>query len=980
MVNKHSLRVVLMGATPALWALVSPPVFAEEPPPAAAVAAQEVQDDQEVEVVVVTGTRLRYGDATARVELIDAEEIARRGLTTAEEVIRSIPQNLSTINGASNLTDFFNPLDVPLGSMSLGISTANLRGLGSSNTLVLVNGRRVAGTAGEENFFTNLRGIPAAAIDRVEIALDGGAPIYGSDAVAGVINIVLKKDYQGAQLGAKTEVSSTGASQQRINGYFGRTWADGSVSGTITFIESKPVDSRKAGYVTNDLRGRHGLGNDDFYDFRSTFGGPFTSGVVSWSPRSRFSRWPRDIMFQSDRFSFEVILADPSQAGNARPEDFVPLTKDHVESYVYSASNGSTGDVSITLNAEQTLFDRLRLRGELLWTEADTEAATSRQNGGFFFVPISNAFNNFEGAFHCPIDRETFTYPRENCREGVFVNYRPIREIEAGLIDEPFQTSTNTQIRWLAGFDLKVTEGLDFVLDYLRAESDGEGTQLNFGLFDYSAYPKIVEALESGDPATAVNLFGDGTDQNPAIADLLVPVAIRNRTSINETIEYYLQGEGFEIPGGNTVFSVGGEIRQEGLRDNEGSGPDGNPIYQRGLGVPSPNRDLTAYFVELSLPLIGEANARPWAKSLSVTLQARYDKYSVTGAAGREGAVDGGVLVTSGDPKLVDVEFDNVSERVGVKWAPTDELAVQASWSEAFRAPTFGDLFSTRTQRYCSLAGGNPNQVYDPLDGQFKLACTRSGANLDLVPETSNQTAIGFEYVPRWGEGLVVELDYSEIDFRDRIASPTELSRLLPPEVYGNIEEIFIRDENGNLIEVDYRTINIARRVSETIDLDVSTELETAHGTFFPGLNVHYVVGQFDQAFPDSEEQIDFVGKALGLLRYGVEGRLSWVRGNATADLRIHYQPAYDNNSFVNDNSRRIPEMKVDSRTTVDLTGGFRFDNGFAVRAGGRNIFDADFPFMLSRSGRPFDTTRVDLRGRVLFVEVTYDIAGVGGD
>ena len=66
---------------------------------------------------------------------------------------------------------------------------------------MLVNGRRVAGAAGEQNFFTNLRGIPAAAIDRVEIALDGGAPIYGSDAVAGVINIVLKKDYQGGAVG-----------------------------------------------------------------------------------------------------------------------------------------------------------------------------------------------------------------------------------------------------------------------------------------------------------------------------------------------------------------------------------------------------------------------------------------------------------------------------------------------------------------------------------------------------------------------------------------------------------------------------------------------------------------------------------------------------------------------------------------------------------------------------------------------------------
>ena len=90
----------------------------------------------------------------------------------------------------------------------------------------------------------------------------------------------------------------------------------------------------------------------------------------------------------------------------------------------------------------------------------------------------------------------------------------------------------------------------------------------------------------------------------------------------------------------------------------------------------------------------------------------------------------------------------------------------------------------------------------------------------------------------------------------------------------------------------------------------------------------------------------------------------------------MHYQPEYDNNTFVNDFFRTIPELKVDSRTTVDLTGTYRFDNGITARAGGRNIFNADFPFMVGYQGRPFDTSRVDLRGRVLFVEVTYDFAG----
>lgn len=932
--------------------------------------------DREVEVIVVTGTRLRFGDPTGRVNVIDAEEIARRGLTTAEDVVRAVPQNLSTISDASLLANFDSPLDVGLGALRLGVATANLRGLGSANTLVLVNGRRIAGTAGEENFFANLRAIPAAAIDRVEIALDGGAAIYGSDAVGGVINVVLKKHYQGASIGARTETSSTDADQQRLDGYVGRTWTDGSVSATFTFTQSKPVNSYKAGWVTNDLRGRHGLGNEDYYDFRS-LGGPHRSGVVSWAPRGRWSRWPPDIMFESDRYSYEVILDDPSKAANAQPEDFVPITLDHVLPFVYSNSDTSTEDTSITLNGEQTLFERVRLHGEWFWTEANSEATTGRLSGGGYFVPISNAFNNFDGAYNCPIDRETFTYPREDCEEGVFVDYTPIKELEAGLIGEPYQTSTNTFVRWTVGADVKITDDIDFVLQYSRSESDGENTQLNFGLWDYSEYPKVVEALGSSDPAKAVNLFGDGTDQNPAIGDLLVPVAVGDDTTVNGTLDYYFEGEWFKLPGGTAGFAVGGEIREEGLRDNEQQ--FGEPIYQGSLGVAEPNRDLAAYYVEFRAPLIGKDNARAGAQSLVVSLQARYDKYSVTGAAGLEGAVDGGPLVFDGVAKLVDVTFDNISERFGVAWGPTDELMVTASVAEAFRAPTFYDLFSTRTQRYCSFASGAPSRVYDPLDGQFKLACSTTGANLDLRPETSDQTSFGINYAPRWGEGLVVKLDYSEIDFKDRIAFPYELGRLLPDEVFGRIDSIFIRDENDNLIEMDSRPINITRRLSETIDLDVSTALETPYGLFFPGLNVHYVLGQFDQAFPGTEE-VDFVGKALGVLKYGIEGRLGWAKDGdrMSADLRVHHQPGYDNNTFVNDFFRTIPEMPVDSRTTVDLTGTYRFGNGITARAGGRNIFNADFPFMVGYQGRPFDTSRVDLRGRVMFVEVTYDVAGGG--
>ena len=130
----------------------------------------------------------------------------------------------------------------------------------------------------------------------------------------------------------------------------------------------------------------------------------------------------------------------------------------------------------------------------------------------------------------------------------------------------------------------------------------------------------------------------------------------------------------------------------------------------------------------------------------------------------------------------------------------------------------------------------------------------------------------------------------------------------------------------------------------------------------------------FDEAVPGSGE-FDFVGESVGIDRAKAWGRLHWRNGPYVGDLYARYTLGYINNDFENDIFLELPNEDVDARWTVDLTGTYRMDNGLTVRAGGRNIFDADFPFMLSESGRPWDAKRVDLRKRVLFLELSYDLA-----
>jgi len=164
------------------------------------------EDTADLGRLQVTGSRLAGGDPTARVYTITAGDIAAQGLSSVEDIVRSIPFNFSSINGQTNMR--VDGTDQNLGALGLGISTANLRGLGSAATLVLVNGRRVAGSAGQEDGFVNIANVPASAIERVEIQIDGASAVYGSDAVGGVINFILYKDYSGGEAQVRYENSS----------------------------------------------------------------------------------------------------------------------------------------------------------------------------------------------------------------------------------------------------------------------------------------------------------------------------------------------------------------------------------------------------------------------------------------------------------------------------------------------------------------------------------------------------------------------------------------------------------------------------------------------------------------------------------------------------------------------------------------------------------------------------------------------------
>ena len=896
---------------------------------AGSVAAQEAQgdvaeaDDEEVvEEVIVTGTRLEGGDPTARVDVITADEIARRGLTTFEDVIRSLPQNFSTINSSNSLHFGSDLLDANLGALGLGAATANLRGFGSKNTLVLLNGKRLAGIqSSAEQLAANLNDIPAGAIERVEISLDGGSAVYGSDAIAGVINVITKRDFKGFSVGGKMEDSSTGGDGNSINLYGGTGWRGGSVSVILTMSQSDPVKAAKTGWVSNDYSARYG--GDQRYNL--VYQGFSRSGTVAlsrWGPAS-------------------LILPPGNDGRNAQPGDFVAIQPsdylDVIPEDISSAADSQSLTVSLLQNFGAR--DQVQFRADVLSSETERASRVSTFGFSAIRVPASNAFNNFG--------------------RDVYVGYYADTEVEQGLVPDVEQADLQKQLQYVLSAGYVISDSLRVDVDYSKAQSSSEGDQYMFAppssrVDDPQRLERLLGLIASSDPSQALNLFGDGTGQNSTIREFYRSFANDHDETHQRIVEPKISGELWKIWGGRIGFVTGVEMRKEWIET------PGDDFYAGYIGSDRPTRDLKGYFLEATTPLVGEGNSRSWMKRLVVSTQLRYDVYHV------EGSIEDD---ESGNPILIDHEYTNTVSRVGVAWHPTDTVVFRASRSEAFRTPSVSDLYGGTNRSIES------NFVFDPLrEPPWVPALLSFGPNPDLRPVSSTNWTFGMEWRPPALEGMTVKAAWSSIDLEDRIAGSQQLRGLLPVEVYGNLPEFFRRDDEGNLIESISRRVNISRRADERLDLEVSYRLNTAFGTIRPRMVYHRVLDMFDQAVPGGDE-FAFLGESIGVDKYKLDANVSLISGRITADLWVRHLPGYINNDFENA-FNPLPPEPVASYTTVDLTAAYEMDNGLLFRVGGRNILDRDFPFMLSSSRRPFDSQRVGTRKRVLFLEFKYSIGG----
>lgn len=549
----RAIRIAFAGVAGTLFATAA---AAQQPP---------AKSGEALEDVVVTGSRIRGIEPVgAKVIGIEREAAIEIGAPTAGDLLRKVPQIIGlgasetaagAQNGAANVTR--------------GIAV-NLRGIGSNATLMLWNGRRLppAGTQGQ---YTDASVIPSIALERLEVVADGGSAIYGSDAVTGVVNLITRNTFEGAETTARYG-SADDYWDWQVGQIVGTAWSSGHAMFAVEHNRHSALNGQDRDFYTSNLTGRGGS------DFRANQCSPgnIVVGGVSYA-----------------------IPANSTGTG-LTPASFAANTRNLCD-------NLKRGDIIPELERTSAVLSLSQKLGES--TEFFLDAFWSRRK---FVLGDAQIVSNLTVTNANPF------YVNPTGGTGpVTVQYDFARD--GGLPRNPGDAES-----WNAAAGIRQSLGHDWqaqlFASYGLSKDEVRRTQ------NLNTTPTgINAALASTNPATAFNPFGQGGISNAATV-----AAVRNGLFVIKgdtdltTVGLQADGPLFGMPGGDLRMAAGAEYRKEGLGGSLRSGSAVAPVF-----VPSNvSRNMKAAFVEFYVPLFGAQNARGGAQRLDLTVAGRYEDYS----------------------------------------------------------------------------------------------------------------------------------------------------------------------------------------------------------------------------------------------------------------------------------------------------------------------------------------------------------------
>ncbi len=875
--------------------------------------------------VEITGSSIKRVDSETAlpVQVIKREDIDKSGASTAAEILKGISANTAPLTDGASITDGT--------SGQRGFNGANLRGLGVSSTLVLLNGRRLANFATPgDNAGVDLNNIPAGAIQRVEVLKDGASAIYGTDAIGGVINFITRKDYQGFDVSASaanTQEGGAGKKTLSVSGGYGDLSTDGfNLMGVLDLQKLEALRSSQRQFIQDRPLATllPALMSSKPYPANIRI-----RSAAQWTAMQQAGLLPADAPY------VRSTLVNPS-APNCNPPASVYAVNSYggkygcsydymrdTEIYPESTKNSFLGRATFQINPDNQMF---------------AELMQSKANSTYRLSPNPVNIGSFPVSFLPTAYRTALTGPGLPSS----VNRVQLRMTEAG---NRTNEVTSTGQRLVLG-----ANGLVAGWDYDVAVSRAENRAVDKYVDGYVLFDQYSAGVFNG----TINPFGPSSQ---AGRDLQSSIKVNDEARSSKGVTTSLDGKVSKalmaLGGGDLALALGAELRNENatftpsallLSNNIGGDRDTGTLAgsSTALKATDDNRQISSVFAEVSAPI---------SKQIELQMALRYDNYSDAGS--------------STNPKF------------GVRWQPQQNLLVRASAGTGFRAPslndlkgptTFGSASSFLTDPDCVKSGGS-------IDGCTDQWPVERRSNPNLKPEKSRQFSLGFVLEP--SKSFNFSVDYWNIRKTDVISTLGEQIIIGNTAAYNG--SYIQRDVDGNITNIILKKEN--QGALDTAGLDIGADFRgaaTDMGRFSVGMSGTLVLN-YDRQFGPLEPTRSNLGQFLNdqvIQKWRHRLSFGWDMGPYSLTLANQYSSGYtdQNTTYDPTTNKLLPVRDVEAYSLWDLTGSFAITKALKVRAGVLNLLNTAPPF--SNQAYYFlagyDPTYTDPRGRSAFVSVNY--------
>ncbi len=880
--------------------------------------------------------------------VIDGEQIRKSGAADLESYLRN---NLS-VNSAATTAEQGNFVDSP------NRSTINLRGLGERETLILIDGRRLAGTSNSDGNIgqPTIIGIPLAAIERIEILASSASGIYGNGATGGVVNIIMRRDFKGAE--ASVTYSDTFAGGGRgiradLTGGLSLEGGKTSLTFSGSYNRTEPLLFRDRADLVVDSRRQAFANYPDFFKF-----------IPPLASRPNLRSRDYEPLQLDERFGGAILSSYRATV----PDGFRGIAQDgagpliaQVGSYALDLSNTTAprgGARELLLGVEQfagsiaarrDFNDWLKVYGEVSYTRSVNQRRSDPTPASV--IVAADAPNN-------PFAQDV-------------VVTAPFEGVENRLIDRTLQS-----YRGLLGAIVKLPGNWQAVVDYSRSRNTTDADDLPPRIS-----PENLASFQTG----VQDILRDVRLAPPlSYAYRNVPYSSSQSQTRNDIANLSLRLAGplpVRLPGGKPTVTLSAERSTQ--RQAADSFVDNDVEFSTVRLSPPGRQRIDAAYGEINLPILGGENGLPLIRELLVTVSGRYEKYSETGSVYGPCYQDFGPLPSLDLAELCPAPLPFATTRqsrfdptVSLRWRPTSGVTLRASHATGYLTPRLTDLVAISEARIYTTATdpqrGNEQIGTEDLDspGNYYLPGFRRG-NPDIAPETSKTLTAGIILQPAFVAGLRLSADWTRIAKRNNYADPDPLLYPSTPAQQAAFDAFLARFPDrfargpasdgfavGRITTIDASLANLVGSTSETIDFAGSYTRPLfgggitldARATYVKELSLQDVPGvpNADYAGVITSEFVLLRG-GFGAMRWKGAGSLQWTGDK----LSLMWQTRFFDSYFVSLDRQVSVELgaaKIPSQIYHDISGSYSFDNGLRLRATVNNVFNKRPPLDTSNT------------------------------